>query len=144
MAPGDLITLPQALAWLGQANDNFGIVQMLISSCSTSIQNWIGYQLASKNYTKTFNGLGGQRMLIEDRPLTAVSSVTIDGISIPAAVVPTVPGYLFNDKFVFITKGGNWSNGQFSADQFMRGVQNVTISYTAGFAQVPADIQTPA
>ena len=141
MAPGDLITLPQALAWLGQTNDNLGIVSMLISSCSTSIQNWIGYQLASQNYTKTFNGIGGHRMSIPDRPVTAVSSVTVDGITIPPAVVPTTPGYLFDTKYLYVTKAGNWSNGQFSTDQFVRGVQNVTVSYTAGFAQIPADIQ---
>lgn len=141
MAAGDLITLDQALAWLGQTSDTNGIVAMLISSCSTSIQSWIGYQLASQNYTNTYNGIGSHRQLLGPRPVTAVSAVTVDGINIPQAVVPTIPGYLFDSKYLFITRGGAWSNGQFSTDRLIRGFQNVVVSFTAGFAAIPVDIQ---
>ena len=141
MAAGDLVTLAQAQAWLGVTSDPLGIAAALISSCSTQIQNWIGYQLVQTTYTRTFNGLGGPTMLLPDRPVVSVSSVTVDGISIPQATASTTPGFLNDDKFCFITKGGKWSNGQFSADQFMRGFQNVTITYTAGYTTIPVDIQ---
>lgn len=141
MATGDLVTLAQAEAWLSVTSDPLGIIGALISSCSTQIQNFVSYQFAQATYTRTFNGLGGRTILLPDRPVIAVTAVTVDGISIPQAVVATTPGFLNDAKFCYITNGGRWSNGQFSADQFMRGVQNVTITYSAGYATIPADIQ---
>lgn len=141
MAAGDLVTLAQALPWLELTSDPFGIVAALVSSCSTQIQNFIGYQLEQATYTRTFNGLGGHTLLLPDRPVVSVASVTVNGINIPQAVVSTSPGFLNDAKFCFITQGGAWTNGQFSANQFMRGVQNVTITYTAGYVTIPTDIQ---
>jgi len=141
MAAGDLVTLPQAEAWLGVTSDPLNIIASLISACSTQIQNWIGYQIATAAYIRIFNGIGGRTILLPDRPVNTVTSVTVDGISIPQAIVPTTPGFLNDNKFCYMTRGGRWSNGQFSCDQFTRGVQNVVISYTAGYSTVPTDIQ---
>lgn len=130
MATGDLIQLSQALSFLGLSTDTNSIVASSISAASTSIQTWIGYQIAEATYTKTFNGPGGDRLLLPDRPVISVSAVTIDTISIPACAMPS-PGFLADSKFVYV-------NGCY---RFCRGVQNVTVSYSAGYAIVPADIQ---
>ncbi|HYA07492.1 MAG TPA: hypothetical protein VEF90_16525 [Xanthobacteraceae bacterium] len=139
--PGDLVTQAQALAWLGQTSDPSGIIAALISSVSTQIQNFIGYQIASANYTRTFNGTGGKKLLLPDRPVTAVASLTIDTISIPAASPPSW-GYLFDTKFLYLYEHhGHWGLSPGFVSGFTRGVQNVVVSYTAGYAAVPYDLQ---
>lgn len=129
MATGDLIQLQQALNFLGLSEDTNDVVAATISAASASIQQWVGYTFGSASYTRTFNGPGGDRLLLPDRPVTAVSSVTIDGLSIPACALPS-PGFLADNKFVYL-------NGCY---RFCRGVQNVTVAYTAG-EDAPPDIQ---
>lgn len=139
--PGDLVTQAQAFAWLSQAVDPNGDIAGAVSAVSTQIQNFIGYQIAEASYTRTMNGHGGEKMLLRDRPVISVSSITVDGISIPAATGPTTTGFVFDDRFVYIR--GNWYGG-LSPSRFNRGVQNVTVTYTAGYAQVPWDLQQAA
>ena len=137
--PGDLVTLQQAMPWLGQTVDSNGIIAGLISAVSTQIQNFIGYQLASTSYTRTFNGKGGNKLLLPDRPVIAVTALTIDLVSIPLAV-PPASGFLNDSKFVYLYGGPSPSH--FNCwNEFTRGVQNVTVSYTAGYAIIPYDIQ---
>lgn len=135
MATGDLITQAQAVAWVGQTVDPYGTISTAISAISTQIQNFIGYQIAESTYTRTMNGVGSEKMLLRDRPVTGVSSLTIDGIAIGAGIVGSVPGYLFDDRFIYLY--GHRSH-------FTRGAQNVTVTYTAGYATVPADLQQAA
>lgn len=129
MAAGDLVDSAAALSWLGSA-DPANIVPLCISAVSASIQKWIGYQIALSNYTKTFNGRGGARLLLPDRPVMAVTAVTVDGVTIPASTGPTAPGFVSDDLGVFLR-----------CYEFTRGVQNVVVSYSAGYTTVPADIQ---
>jgi hypothetical protein len=141
MATGDLVTLPQALTWLGQTVDPNGIIATLVSAVSTKIQNYVGYQFAQATYTRTMNGLGGDKMLLRDRPVISVSAVTVDGISVPQSAGPLMTGFLFDDRFVYIRGsfyGCGWTG---SIDRFNRGVQNITVTYTAGYPTVPADVQ---
>ena len=138
--PGDLVTLAQALAWLGQTADTNNIIAGLVSSVSTQIQNFVGYQLASANYTRSFNGTGTQRLSLPDRPVTAVASLTIDTISIPAASGLT-PGYVFDSKFLYLRGYNRWPRGFDIVGTFQRGFQNVAVAYTAGYATIPFDIQ---
>jgi len=137
MAAGDLVTSAAALTWLGLSGDD-GTVAALISAASTAIQKFIGYQIASATYTQVFNGNGSKRLLLSSRPVTAVSSVTVDTIPVPLSVPPQ-PGFLFDNKFVYLSGGGYFGAGVI-VREFYRGVQNVTVSYTAGYANVPADI----
>ena len=141
---GDLITQAQAFAWLSQTTDPQGVIATAISSISTQIQNFIGYQIAENTYTRTMNGLGGEKMLLRDRPVLSVSSLTIDSISIPQGVVGSTSGYLFDDRFIYLyggISGVGRSGFVGNIHRFTRGVQNVTVSYTAGYATVPYDLQ---
>ena len=130
MATGDLVTLTQALSWLNQTTDTEGLIASLVSGVSTQIQYYIGYQVGSAIYTRTFNGIGSEKILLPDRPVVSVSALTIDGISIPFAIPPT-PGFLYCTKFLYLYGGA----------RFSRGIQNVTATYSAGFATVPQDLQ---
>ena len=131
-APGDLTTLTTALPWLGlDQDDSDGTIARLISVASSQVQKFIGYQLLSATYTRKFNGVGSRKLIVPDRPVTAVSSLTIDTVSVPASTSPIVDGYSFDDKFIYT----------FGWYTFTRGAQNIVATYVAGLATVPADIE---
>lgn len=129
--PLDLVTLPvakQALldAGLTAPADLAG----LVTGVSAAMQSYASRTFGSASYTTTRNGDGGCAMSLPNYPITAVASVSVDGVSLPAATTPTGAGFVFSDTQVFLR-----------GHRFCRGIQNVTIAYTAGFATVPADIQ---
>lgn len=132
MATGDLVTLTQALPYLSQTADANGTIAFLISAVSTKIQKFVSYQFAEATYTRTFNGQGGRSIPLPDRPVISVSSVSIGLHAIPAATpsTSTAPGFVSDDKFVYLI-----------GHCFERGFQNVTVSYSAGYATVPMDVQ---
>jgi len=140
--PGDLVSLPVALAWLG-TTDPQAVLPGLISAVSTSVQNFVGYQFAQASYTRTFNGTGGEKILLPDRPVISVTSVTIEGISVPAGTPVPQPGFRFDSKFVYLAGIGRGfglgHRGGFEG-RFVRGVQNIVISYEAGYAVIPFDV----
>lgn len=131
MAAGDLVTNPAALAWLNMTSDPNGTIAGLVTAISTAIQSWLGYNIASASYTNNFNGDGGRALIIPDRPLTAISSLVMNGnIIVPAQSLPQTFGYSFNESTVYLS---GWY-------RFPRGFQNIAVSYTAGYSSVPADI----
>lgn len=129
--PGDLTTLENALLALGQTSDENGVIAGLITAVSTQIQKFLSYQVASQPYTRTFNGRGGRALMLPDRPVTAVASVTIDDLAVPPSTSVHSPGFVFDDKSIYLR----------GCYEFCRGAQNVAVNYTAGYAEVPADIE---
>lgn len=128
-AATDLNDVTDAMSFAGVDAANVNIYQVILSAVSVEIQAWLGYNVASASYTKTFNGNGSQRMLLPDRPVTAVTSLTIDGISVPPSVNQS-SGFLFDSKSLYLI-------GQY---RFCGAFQNTTVVYTAGYSSVPMDI----
>lgn len=133
--PNDLTTLTTTLAWLGcQSDDAFGTLQRVITATSVEIQNIIGRNIKSASYVATFDGRGRSRIMMPNSPITAVASVSI---LLGATQVPIQPrslgqpGFFWSDKFVYVDP----------PYRFEKGMQNVIISYTAGLATVPSDIE---
>ncbi len=63
--------------------------------------------------------------------MTAIFSLTIDGIAIPASSpAPLGAGYLFDDSSIYLV-----------GHVFRRGQQNVTVAYTAGYEATPPEIE---
>jgi hypothetical protein len=138
----DLTTVNTALAWLSvDSDDGFGTLQRLITAISTAIQNHISRTIKSTAYSITLNGRGRHRIMLPNWPITAVASVNIvlgsfGAMNIPARSVnqfgqANSPGYCFDDKFLYVDP----------PYCFEKGAQNVQISYTAGYATVPLDIE---
>lgn len=131
MAASDLTTLANAQAWVGDSTSaSDPVIVRLITAVSTQIQAWLGYQVASQSYTRTFDGRGGHTQMLPDRPVSAVASVTVDNIAIQAAPDAVSFGFVFDGSSVSLR-----------GYHFHRGVQNVAIAYTAGYATVPFDIE---
>jgi hypothetical protein len=131
MAAGDLTTLATAYGWIGApSGSDDATLARVISAISGRIQQFLSYQIASASYTRSFNGRGSRILTLPDRPVTAVASLTIDGIVIPQSVNRSA-GFLFDERSI----------GLVGFYQFCRGFQNVSAAYTAGYSATPPDIE---
>ena len=103
MAFGDLTTLGDVKSWLQTGQNVFpttddALLTRLITAASQYIQTWLNRQIASQDWIETRDGLGDALGSSEARyqfaafPVTAVSSVVVDGVVIPAIPTPVQPG----------------------------------------------------
>jgi hypothetical protein len=136
MADGDLATLPDVKAWLQTGQNPFPAIDDtlllgLITAASQFIQNWLNRQIAAANWLEVRDGGGGQRLVFANFPVTAIASLSIDGLAIPAA--PEDGG--FGAGYTFTP-----TELALRGYVFTRRAQNVMVTYTAGYAAVPSDI----
>ena len=137
-APDDLCTLADLKAWLpNQGNNDDVALQNLISNGSAQVLQYLNrpHILASLlgTLTENYDGNNSDRLLPHFYPIIAVNAVTVDGTPVPPSTSPLVPGFL-NDARRILLRGF----------QFCRGVQNVSVIYTAGYASVPLDLKLAA
>ncbi len=136
--PDDLSTLADLKAWLpNQGNNDDVALQNLITNGSAQVLQFLNrpHILAGLigTLTENYDGNHSDRLLPHFYPIIAVNSVTVDGTPIQPSTAPTVPGFL-NDARRILLRGF----------QFCRGVQNVAVSYTAGYSSVPLDLKFAA
>ena len=136
MAFGDLTTLGEVKAWLqtGQAafpDTDDALLARLITAASQFIQKWLNRSIASADWYEVRDGTGGQRLTFGNFPVTAVLSLSIDGLAIPPA--PNNGG--FGAGYVFSP-----TELALRGYIFTRRPQNVAITYTAGYPVIPPDI----
>jgi Phage gp6-like head-tail connector protein len=139
MAYGDLTTLADVKSWLQTGQSAFpptddALLTRLITAASQYIQTWLSRQIAQSDYVEVRDGTGGQRLQFACFPVSAVLSLTIDGLTIPPAPPPSpstgfTAGYLFSQTQLAV-------RGYY----FTRGTQNVAVTYTAGYPTTPPEI----
>ncbi len=115
---------------------NDSLLSRLISAASTFMQKWMSNVIALTTYNETRNGVGGIRMMTLNAPIASVSSVTINGNVIPPRPPlgpgsTTYPGGWVNDDVSIMVTG--W--------EFCRGMQNINIVYSSGYATTPPDLE---
>ena len=131
MATGDLTTRANAKAWLGVSQDaDDKLLDRLITAISTNVQSWMNRNIALTGYVETRNGTGTATMLLRNAPVVAVTALAIAGVAVLPAASYTGTGYRVAGRKLILTTA-----------VFPRGDANVTVSYTAGFATVPADLE---
>ena len=131
MAAGDLTDLETVKCWLGVTGTTTdALICGLITSVSTFIPNYLGRQVLAASYAETYRGNGQSVLLLRNFPITAVASVAFAGQTITAAADPVAltSGILFDDRALKLI-GYRFPLGR-----------PVVVSYTAGYATVPADI----
>ena len=136
MAFGDLTTLDDVKAWLQTGTDAYPstddvLLGRLITAASQFIQTWLNRQIALGDWQETRDGTGGQRLAFANIPVTAISSLSIDGLEIPPAPSPGGfgAGYVFSPTELALR-----------GYVFTRRAQNVIVTYTAGYAATPPDV----
>jgi hypothetical protein len=151
---GDLTTLADVKAWLQTGQSAFpatddALLTRLITAASQYIQTWLNRQIALQDWIEVRDGIGTPfapgdvRYQFAAFPVTAVSLVVVDGLTIPpipvsrpaplgAAVVSTFAtqvGYLFTPTQLVIR-----------GYAVPRKAGCVTLQYTAGYAVTPPDL----
>lgn len=130
----DLCALADVKNYLGiTATSMDATLTALIGSVSAAIEQFCNRVFAAQVYSETYNGNGNYRLYLRQGPVTAVSSVIIDTLGVPAAPTATTYGHVFDDAILYIRPGG-------CPAQFNKGVQNISVSYIAGYASTPADV----
>jgi len=140
MAFGDLTTLADVKAWLQTGQDAFpdtddALLTRLIAAASQFVQRWLQRQIVPSDWQEIRDGTGGTRLAFANIPVSAVLSLSIDGLAIPPSPAD----------------GGHGAGYVFSPTElalrgyvFTRRAQNVIVTYTAGFAVTPSDIAQAA
>ncbi len=120
-------------------DDNEPVVVQLIAAASAAIENFCGRKFESAGYTEELDGGGLKVLQLEHSPVTAVAQVDEDGITLTEGThyewyeggslarldVPIANAFITN-----VNTSGYWTTTR----------KGVEVTYTAGFATVPADI----
>jgi uncharacterized phiE125 gp8 family phage protein len=136
-------TQPPALAQLADLKILFSktdaaddpLLVRLLSAASEFVQRQTGRTFALVTYTEPHDWNGEHLLVPKNYPVTAVASVSIDGQTIDKATDETTPGWIQDGNVIRLRNVPlrDWLS--------VRRVANCTISYTAGYASIPQDIQ---
>jgi uncharacterized phiE125 gp8 family phage protein len=127
----DLTTLANLKAWLNlTATGDDALLGRLVTAASAFVENWLGRAAATTSYVETRDGTGGTTLVFAVTPVTAVTALTIDNHPIAPSPDGVAPGYVFSPSRLALIGGG-----------FRRGLANVTVSYQAGYAATPPEIE---
>jgi hypothetical protein len=141
MAYGDLTKLADVKALLQTGPNPFpatddALLARLVTAASEFIQNWLGRQIAAADWLEVRDGTGGQLLAFANIPVTAVLSLSIDGIAIPPAPpMDSGAGTGFAAGYTFTP-----TELALRGYVFTRRPQNTIVTYTAGFTATPPDI----
>lgn len=129
----DLVTAEEAEAHMaagGMDCPDDETLDWLVTAASSAVSSYLNRELVSQPWTHVCDGKGGSRIFLPNTPVTAVTSLKIDDIAIPAAANARAAGYI-------VTENGIALRGHI----FHRGVMNVEIAYTGGYATIPPIIK---
>jgi len=133
MAAGDLTTLGNVKGWLSPPLTSTGddiLLTRLVTAASQFIQTWLNRAIAAQSYVETRDGDGGQRLVLGNAPVISVASLTIDGLPVPPAPDSVSRGYVFSPTLLYLQ---GW--------MFTPGFQNIVVSYVAGYAATPPELE---
>jgi Phage gp6-like head-tail connector protein len=151
---GDLTILTDVKAWLQTGQNPFpatddALLTRLITAASQYIQTWLNRQIALQDWVETRDGVGSALGTGEVRyqfsafPVSAVSLVVVDGLTIPPipASPPTPPGIAAVSTFA-TQSGYLFTPTQIVIRGYVvpRKAGCVTLQYTAGYAVTPPDL----
>lgn len=106
-------------------------------------------------FDEFYDGNGSYRMFLRNQPINSVAALTINGRSFSQSTGYGAPGFVIDGsgKSISLRGGGAGQGGPFTFTgwpgwgagyAFCKGIQNVEVQYTAGFASAPWDLQDKA
>lgn len=131
----DLATLAQVKQYIGGAvattTVSDALLAALITGSSAAIQNFLNRDLSFRRRTEVYDGTGSVTITLHDYPVETIHALTINDVAIPQSVGVNSPGWVK-------TRAGAALRGGY---RFEKGLQNVVMDYSAGYAVIPAEIQ---
>lgn len=147
LAPGSGYTIEPILSITGNGTGATGIcfigddlsISRLISRASSYFLDKTNRPLGilPVALTERRNGNDAPVIVTYWWPITLVTSVVVNGVTVPASSNGSA-GWVNDNKQIMLVSGSVFGRG--ASGLFYAGYQNVTIAYTFGFATVPDDI----
>lgn len=103
------------------------LYQQYIDAAENIVADYLSYSPASASYTHTLTGSGRSSIQLKAKPVTALTSVTVDGVA------RNVADFSLDDERITDTTGAVFARGS-----------TIVVEYTAGWSTVPALIQMAA
>lgn len=119
------------LSITSEADD--AVIARLVQACSEYVQSWLSRDLGMHEYTDIFDGTDGNTYMFSAYPVVNISNLKINNRDIPPAPDQTQSGYITLERKLAL-------RGYY----FTRGMMNCSVTYTAGFAEIPRDIEQAA
>jgi hypothetical protein len=143
--PNDLTTWDTVKEWLNiPTDDSRNLYQRLITRCSTDILTKMNRtSLIATTVEEVRNGNGNDRLTLHYWPIMDVAKVVINNIEMPASPDGVQTGWV-NDQYaveLVTTAIPATVPGIAFPLRFIRGYQNVRITYTYGFSSIPGDVE---
>jgi hypothetical protein len=128
-----LATLAQLKEFIGNVPDptDDALLSRLLDVSAELIERSCNRVFGATIYSETRDGNGLGFMVFSNRPVVSVGSLTINGQSIPQSMNHASGGWVLASSWKIALRG---------AYRFHEGVQNVSITYTAGYATIPPDL----
>ncbi len=148
-SPFDLVSLADLKSWLNVAGtDDDILLARLITQISRAIFNVIDRPaILPSAYTETYDGGGDASIVLRQWPVTAVTSCIVDGVAIPPSA-PLAGGTSAQFGYVLDSADtappGAMQRLSLRGLLFTCGIQNVTISYGAGYQITNETVVIPA
>jgi hypothetical protein len=148
-SPFDLVSLADLKSWLALTGTNDDVLlAQLITQISRAIFNLIDRPaILPSAYTETRDGGNDVSIVLRQWPVTGVSSCVVDGVPIPPSP-PLVGGASAQIGYVLDSSDaappGAMQRLSLRGFLFTCGVQNVTISYGAGYQITNESVVIPA
>jgi Ubiquitin-activating enzyme E1 FCCH domain len=119
----------------GLASVSDSLVARLISAVSAYIQAWADRTFRNLAYTEYRDGQGGDTLPLKNYPITSVSAVTVNGVTVPPAPPLAAPNTITEAGFFGAPAGYVYDATRLMLrdGRFWRGRQNVEIIYAGGF-----------
>lgn len=131
----DLVTLAQVKVYLNLpsgAGPSDAVLQTMITAYSQAVRSYCNRDFTQQSYTEQIDGPDSPRLALANGPVTSVASCSIlDDQGNPTAVAVTDIRIVSNGLGCVLAWPKGW---------FPRGFGNIVITYTAGFATIPADL----
>lgn len=113
-----------------QTGDDTLLTQLGIDMTALCVAE-LGRDILTANYTEVYSGNGRNILTVNQYPITAVTSLVVNGVAISAVTGPFGYGYQFERQRIYMIGG-----------VFPEGVRNISVAYAAGYAlaSIPSDV----
>jgi hypothetical protein len=105
-------------------------LEFMINAASTLIERYCGRRFALQEYVQICDGKGSDSLVLENYPVTSVSSVHVDSDRDFSGTPEDPTSYALVSGFVLRKNTGVWLAG--------RGA--IRVAYSSGYATIPADV----
>lgn len=130
-----LTSLETAKAHLGIPSAETSLdarVELYINAASQHIESWTGRKLKSQAHVEVFDGRRQNCLVPQEYPVTEVAELAVDSSHTFSDPATKWTNYRISDGGLTVTVIDSY---------FPQGYQNVRLSYTAGYGEVPADLE---